>query len=99
MSKEKGVDETGHTVFAVFGYGSFFYGNRVLNFLRRKLVTSKASSGNCTHRGTEDKILFSSILRTFMSFFFWYNDIRYANIDVFMIFLFVAWASSYHTRG
>ena len=25
MSKEKGVDETGHTVFAVFGYGSFLW--------------------------------------------------------------------------
>ena len=108
MSKEKGAGKQDQPIFNVFGYGSLLW-KQGFKFSTKKIgyiqgFKRKFWQENCTHRGTEGKVHFSSIFKDICVIqnnyvFFWYNDIRYANIDMYIIFLFVAWSSSYHTRG
>ena len=73
MSEEKGVDETGHSVFAVFGYGSLLW-KQGFEFSTKKTgyiqgFKRKFWQKNCTHRGTEEKVLYVLVLQRSLCYF------------------------------
>ena len=69
MSKEKGACKQNQPSFNVFGYGSLLW-KQGFEFSTKKTgyiegFKRKFWQENCTHRGTEEKVL---LIKTFMSF-------------------------------
>ena len=67
MSKEKGAGKQNQPSFNVFGYGSLLW-KQGFEFSTKKTgyiqgFKRKFWQENCTHRGTEEKVLLSSIFQ------------------------------------